>query len=254
MPPQQPLRHTVLAPQGRMGQAIAAAVAKDNNSRRSDHGDVLAISRPPARRQGASTARFGGIPILAAPGLAPRQRRIAPPPSGSPSSSPQNPLGSPCFRTWSNETGGAGLSGKWKSRKSTRERPTLTGTACVGRGAERGAAPPQAQRGRDGTPQARPARSATIYPRRHRRRRPACTPRSRRAVGPVAPRRERASCPRALAARVSSRPPEGLPMRDVVERCEQAQSFRILRRRRSQPDPTTSSNTKSLKLMVGSRA
>ena len=63
---QQPLRLTLFAPNGRMGQAIAAAVAEDPSFELdSNHGDVLVdFSTPSALQASLDRAVSAGIPIL----------------------------------------------------------------------------------------------------------------------------------------------------------------------------------------------
>ena len=63
---QQPVRLTLVAPKGRMGQAIAAAVAEDPAfALDPDHGDVLVdFSTPAALRESLDRAVSAGIPIL----------------------------------------------------------------------------------------------------------------------------------------------------------------------------------------------
>jgi 4-hydroxy-tetrahydrodipicolinate reductase len=63
---QQPLRITLFAPKGRMGQAIAAAVAEDPTfALDPDHGDVLVdFSSPSALQASLDRAVSAGIPIL----------------------------------------------------------------------------------------------------------------------------------------------------------------------------------------------
>jgi 4-hydroxy-tetrahydrodipicolinate reductase len=63
---EQPLRITLFAPNGRMGQAIAAAVAEDPAfALDSDHGDVLVdFSVPSALQASLDRAVSAGIPIL----------------------------------------------------------------------------------------------------------------------------------------------------------------------------------------------
>ena len=62
----QPIRISLFAPNGRMGQAIAAAVAEDPTfAIDQDHGDVLVdFSAPAALEASLDRARSGGIPIL----------------------------------------------------------------------------------------------------------------------------------------------------------------------------------------------
>jgi len=63
---QQPLRIALLAPKGRMGQAIATAIAEDKAFELDqDHGDVLVdFSSPAALQQGLDRATSAGIPLL----------------------------------------------------------------------------------------------------------------------------------------------------------------------------------------------
>ncbi|WP_309662218.1 4-hydroxy-tetrahydrodipicolinate reductase [Sphingomonas sp.] len=63
---EQPLRLTLFAPNGRMGQAIAAAVAEDPSfALEPDHGDVLVdFSTPSALQASLDRAVSAGIPIL----------------------------------------------------------------------------------------------------------------------------------------------------------------------------------------------
>jgi 4-hydroxy-tetrahydrodipicolinate reductase len=63
---QQPIRLTLVAPKGRMGQAIAAAVADDPAfALDPDHGDVLVdFSTPAALQASLDRAVSAGIPIL----------------------------------------------------------------------------------------------------------------------------------------------------------------------------------------------
>jgi 4-hydroxy-tetrahydrodipicolinate reductase len=63
---QQPIRITLFAPNGRMGQAIAAAVAEDPAfALEPDHGDVLVdFSSPAALQASLDRAVSAGIPIL----------------------------------------------------------------------------------------------------------------------------------------------------------------------------------------------
>jgi len=63
---QQPIRIALFAPQGRMGQAIAAAVAADPGfSLNPDHGDVLVdFSAPAALQASLDRAVSAGVPIL----------------------------------------------------------------------------------------------------------------------------------------------------------------------------------------------
>src|SRR5215218_1560431 len=62
----QPIRISVLAPDGRMGRAIAAAVAEDPGFRvDQDHGDVLVdFSAPAALPESLERAISAAIPIL----------------------------------------------------------------------------------------------------------------------------------------------------------------------------------------------
>lgn len=62
----QPFRISLFAPHGRMGKAIAAAVAEDPGSTIDhDHGDVLVdFSTPTALQQSLDRATSAGIPIL----------------------------------------------------------------------------------------------------------------------------------------------------------------------------------------------
>jgi 4-hydroxy-tetrahydrodipicolinate reductase len=62
----QPLRITLFAPNGRMGQAITAAVAEDPSfALDADHGDVLVdFSAPSALQASLDRAVSAGIPIL----------------------------------------------------------------------------------------------------------------------------------------------------------------------------------------------
>jgi 4-hydroxy-tetrahydrodipicolinate reductase len=62
----QPIRITLFAPKGRMGEAIAAAVAEDQDfSLDPDHGDVLVdFSAPSALQSSLDRAMSAGIPIL----------------------------------------------------------------------------------------------------------------------------------------------------------------------------------------------
>jgi len=62
----QPIRISVLAPDGRMGRAIAAAVAEDSGFRvDQDHGDVLVdFSAPAALPESLERAISAAIPIL----------------------------------------------------------------------------------------------------------------------------------------------------------------------------------------------
>lgn len=61
-----PLRLTLVAPNGRMGQAIAAAVAEDASfAIDQDHGDVLVdFSAPAALAATLERARISGVPVL----------------------------------------------------------------------------------------------------------------------------------------------------------------------------------------------
>ena len=63
---EQPIRLTLFAPDGRMGQAIAAAVAEDPGfALDPDHGDVLVdFSSPSALQASLDRAVSAGIPIL----------------------------------------------------------------------------------------------------------------------------------------------------------------------------------------------
>ncbi|MCY7271699.1 MAG: 4-hydroxy-tetrahydrodipicolinate reductase [Sphingomonas bacterium] len=63
---QQPLRLTLFAPDGRMGQAIAAAIAEDPGFELdNDHGDVLVdFSTPAALQQSLDRAVSAGVPLL----------------------------------------------------------------------------------------------------------------------------------------------------------------------------------------------
>ena len=63
---EQPLRITLFAPNGRMGQAIAAAVAEDPDfTLDPDHGDVLVdFSAPSALQASLDRAVSAGVPIL----------------------------------------------------------------------------------------------------------------------------------------------------------------------------------------------
>ena len=63
---EQPLRITLFAPNGRMGQAIAAAVAEDPGfALDPDHGDVLVdFSSPAALQASLDRAVSAGVPIL----------------------------------------------------------------------------------------------------------------------------------------------------------------------------------------------
>src|SRR3954451_8408759 len=62
----QPIRISLIAPNGRMGQAIAAAAAEDPGfAIDQDHGDVLVdFSAPAALQASLDRAISGGIPIL----------------------------------------------------------------------------------------------------------------------------------------------------------------------------------------------
>src|SRR6059058_62441 len=62
----QPIRISLFAPNGRMGQAIAAAAADDHGfAIDQDHGDVLVdFSAPAALQQSLDRAVSAGIPIL----------------------------------------------------------------------------------------------------------------------------------------------------------------------------------------------
>lgn len=64
--PGQPIRLTLIAPNGRMGQAIAAAVAEDPGfALDPDHGDVLVdFSAPAALPASLDRALSAGVPIL----------------------------------------------------------------------------------------------------------------------------------------------------------------------------------------------
>ena len=64
--PSQPIRITLFAPKGRMGQAIAAAVAEDPAfAIDPDHGDVLVdFSAPSALQSSLDRAVSAGVPIL----------------------------------------------------------------------------------------------------------------------------------------------------------------------------------------------
>ncbi len=64
--PSQPIRITLFAPKGRMGQAIAAAVAEDPAfAIDPDHGDVLIdFSAPSALQSSLDRAISAGVPIL----------------------------------------------------------------------------------------------------------------------------------------------------------------------------------------------
>jgi 4-hydroxy-tetrahydrodipicolinate reductase len=63
---EQPIRLTLVAPKGRMGQAIAAVVAENAGfALDSDHGDVLVdFSSPSALRGSLDRAVSAGVPIL----------------------------------------------------------------------------------------------------------------------------------------------------------------------------------------------
>jgi len=63
---QQPIRITLFAPKGRMGEAIAAAVAEDPDfALDPDHGDVLVdFSAPSALQSSLDRAMSAGVPIL----------------------------------------------------------------------------------------------------------------------------------------------------------------------------------------------
>ena len=63
---QQPVRIALFAPDGRMGQAIAAAIAEDAGfALDNDHGDVLVdFSSPAALQQSLDRAVSAGIPLL----------------------------------------------------------------------------------------------------------------------------------------------------------------------------------------------
>lgn len=63
---QQPVRIALFAPNGRMGQAIAAAIANDPGfSLDEDHGDVLVdFSTPAALQQSLDRAVSAGVPLL----------------------------------------------------------------------------------------------------------------------------------------------------------------------------------------------
>ena len=63
---QQPLRIALFAPDGRMGQAIAAAIAEDARfALDNDHGDVLVdFSSPAALQQSLDRAVSAGVPLL----------------------------------------------------------------------------------------------------------------------------------------------------------------------------------------------
>ncbi|MES2136822.1 MAG: 4-hydroxy-tetrahydrodipicolinate reductase, partial [Pseudomonadota bacterium] len=62
----QPIRLSLIAPNGRMGQAIAAAVADDPGfALDQDHGDVLVdFSAPAALQASLDRAISAGVPIL----------------------------------------------------------------------------------------------------------------------------------------------------------------------------------------------
>jgi 4-hydroxy-tetrahydrodipicolinate reductase len=62
----QPIRISLIAPNGRMGQAIAAAVAEDSGfALDQDHGDVLVdFSAPAALQASLDRAIAAGVPIL----------------------------------------------------------------------------------------------------------------------------------------------------------------------------------------------
>jgi 4-hydroxy-tetrahydrodipicolinate reductase len=62
----QPIRISLMAPEGRMGQAIAAAVAEDGGyALDQDHGDVLVdFSAPAALQASLDRAASAGVPIL----------------------------------------------------------------------------------------------------------------------------------------------------------------------------------------------
>ena len=64
--PEQPIRITLFAPKGRMGQAIAAAVADDPGfALDADHGDVLVdFSAPTALQASLDRATSANIPVL----------------------------------------------------------------------------------------------------------------------------------------------------------------------------------------------
>jgi len=64
--PDQPIRISLFAPEGRMGQAIAAAVAEDAAfAIDQDHGDVLVdFSAPAALQTSLDRAISGGVPVL----------------------------------------------------------------------------------------------------------------------------------------------------------------------------------------------
>ena len=63
---QQPIRIALFAPEGRMGQAIAAAAASDPGfAIDNDHGDVLVdFSAPTALQQSLDRATAAGVPIV----------------------------------------------------------------------------------------------------------------------------------------------------------------------------------------------
>ena len=62
---EQPIRISLFAPDGRMGQAIAAAVAGDPSVEVHDHGDVLIdFSAPAALQASLERATSAGVPIL----------------------------------------------------------------------------------------------------------------------------------------------------------------------------------------------
>jgi len=63
---QQPVRIALFAPEGRMGQAIAAAIAEDDGFELdNDHGDVLIdFSSPAALGQSLDRAVSAGVPLL----------------------------------------------------------------------------------------------------------------------------------------------------------------------------------------------
>jgi 4-hydroxy-tetrahydrodipicolinate reductase len=62
----QPIRISLIAPEGRMGKAIAAAVAEDGSyALDQDHGDVLVdFSAPAALQASLDRAASAGVPIL----------------------------------------------------------------------------------------------------------------------------------------------------------------------------------------------
>src|SRR3954454_6652065 len=64
--PDQPIRISLVAPNGRMGQAIAAAADEDSGfTVDQDHGEVLVdFSAPAALQQSLDRAVSAGIPIL----------------------------------------------------------------------------------------------------------------------------------------------------------------------------------------------